>query len=86
MLIEQEKLYDENLKASVAILKKLSVEWKQHAPKHISLEPLRAALIQFKLKVHVFMFVIFHLFDMNTMFVVNVCIGVATANCYFALF
>ncbi|KAL9666715.1 hypothetical protein QQ045_001052 [Rhodiola kirilowii] len=45
-----EKMYDENLKASVAVLKKLSVEWKQHAAKHVSLDPLRVALFQFKLK------------------------------------
>uniref|UniRef100_A0A7N0USR2 Transmembrane protein n=1 Tax=Kalanchoe fedtschenkoi TaxID=63787 RepID=A0A7N0USR2_KALFE len=45
-----EKMYDENLEASVAILKKLSVEWKQYATKHVSLDPLRETLLHFKLK------------------------------------
>uniref|UniRef100_A0A7N0TCX5 Transmembrane protein n=1 Tax=Kalanchoe fedtschenkoi TaxID=63787 RepID=A0A7N0TCX5_KALFE len=45
-----EKMYDENLEASVAILKKLSAEWRQHTAKRASLDPLRETLLSFKLK------------------------------------
>lgn len=44
-------LYLENLDASVVVLKKLSDEWKKHASKHTSLDPLRETLKSFREKV-----------------------------------
>ncbi|KAL6286803.1 hypothetical protein ACE6H2_011193 [Prunus campanulata] len=42
--------YLENLDASVVVLKKLSDEWKEHASKHTSLDPLRETLKSFREK------------------------------------
>lgn len=44
-------MYEDNIEASVPILKKLSEEWKQHSAKLSSLEPLRETLKNFRNKV-----------------------------------
>lgn len=46
----QEKNYQENLEASVSILKKLSDEWREHSSK-LPYEPLRETLKNFRQKV-----------------------------------
>lgn len=54
VVVEQEELYMDNLKASVIILRKLSDEWKGHSGKAIelgSLESLRTTLNNFLKKV-----------------------------------
>jgi hypothetical protein len=48
---EQEKVYQENIVASVAILKKLSDDWKEQATKLSPYEPLREILKNFRQKV-----------------------------------
>ncbi|XP_027331366.1 transmembrane protein 214-A-like [Abrus precatorius] len=40
-------LYMDNLKASIAVLKKLSDDWKEHCVKHPTLDPLRETLKRF---------------------------------------
>ncbi|OVA01699.1 Protein of unknown function DUF2359 [Macleaya cordata] len=45
-----DKVYLENVEASVAVLRKLSNEWKEHSVKHLSLDPLREALKSFRQK------------------------------------
>ncbi|PIA26587.1 hypothetical protein AQUCO_09100039v1 [Aquilegia coerulea] len=45
-----EKIYLDNLEASVAVLKKLSDEWKEHSAKHASLDPLRETIKSFRQK------------------------------------
>lgn len=52
--LEQDMLYLENLDASVVVLKKLSDEWKEHASKHTSLDPLRETLKSFREKVIIY--------------------------------
>ncbi|KAK8621407.1 hypothetical protein V6N13_067840 [Hibiscus sabdariffa] len=43
-------LYLDNLEASVAILRKLANEWKEHSVKHSTVDPLRETLKSFRLK------------------------------------
>ncbi|KAF8378608.1 hypothetical protein HHK36_029956 [Tetracentron sinense] len=43
-----DKIYLDNLEASVAVLRKLSDEWKEHSVKHSSLEPMRETLKGFR--------------------------------------
>lgn len=43
-------LYLDNLEASVAVLKKLADDWKEHSVKNSTLEPLRETLNSFRLK------------------------------------
>lgn len=57
---EQDKLYLDNLDASVLILKKLSDDWRIHSSKQASLDPLREALKLFRQKV-IFSFSYLHL-------------------------
>ncbi|KAF5208096.1 transmembrane protein (Protein of unknown function DUF2359, transmembrane) [Thalictrum thalictroides] len=45
-----EKIYLDNVEASVAVLKKLSEEWKEHSVKHASLDPLRETIKNFRQK------------------------------------
>lgn len=45
-----EEVYEEIIEASVAILKKLSEEWKEYSSKFSSLEPLRETLQNFRRK------------------------------------
>ncbi|XVF85397.1 hypothetical protein PTKIN_Ptkin17bG0114800 [Pterospermum kingtungense] len=45
-----EKVYLDNLEASVAILKRLSEEWKEHSVKFITLDPLKEAIKNFRNK------------------------------------
>ncbi|OMO60655.1 hypothetical protein CCACVL1_23982 [Corchorus capsularis] len=47
---EWEKSYPENLEGSVAVLKRLSEEWKQHSVKFTTLDPLREAIRSFRNK------------------------------------
>lgn len=44
-------LYLDNLDASVAVLRKLSNEWKEHSAKHSTVDPLRETLKSFRQKV-----------------------------------
>ncbi|KAF5204163.1 transmembrane protein (Protein of unknown function DUF2359, transmembrane) [Thalictrum thalictroides] len=48
-----EKIYLDNVQASVAVLKKLSEEWKEHNVKHASLDPLRETIKNFRQKTQV---------------------------------
>ncbi|GMI85569.1 hypothetical protein like AT1G23170 [Hibiscus trionum] len=43
-------LYLDNLEASVAVLRKLVNEWKEHSVKHSTVDPLRETLKSFRLK------------------------------------
>ncbi|XVF20612.1 hypothetical protein REPUB_Repub12eG0015800 [Reevesia pubescens] len=43
-------LYLDNLEASIAVLRKLANEWKQHSVKHSTLDPLRETLKSFRQK------------------------------------
>ncbi|XWS36893.1 hypothetical protein CRYUN_Cryun20dG0124600 [Craigia yunnanensis] len=43
-------LYLDNLEASVAVLRKLANEWKEHSVKHSTLDPLRETLNSFRQK------------------------------------
>ncbi|KAK6255820.1 hypothetical protein SCA6_017125 [Theobroma cacao] len=43
-------LYLDNLEASVAVLRKLANEWKEHSVKHSTLDPLRETLKSFRQK------------------------------------
>ncbi|KAK8507783.1 hypothetical protein V6N13_140526 [Hibiscus sabdariffa] len=43
-------LYLDNLEASVAVLRKLANEWKEHSVKHSTVDPLRETLKSFRLK------------------------------------
>ncbi|XP_010265344.1 PREDICTED: transmembrane protein 214-like [Nelumbo nucifera] len=45
-----DKIYLDNIEASVVILQKLSDEWKEHSVKHSSLDPLKETLKSFRLK------------------------------------
>ncbi|XWS34475.1 hypothetical protein CRYUN_Cryun21dG0041700 [Craigia yunnanensis] len=45
-----EKVYLDNLESSVAVLKRLSEEWKEHSVKFITLDPLREAIKNFRNK------------------------------------
>ncbi|KAF8407618.1 hypothetical protein HHK36_006751 [Tetracentron sinense] len=45
-----DKIYLDNLEASVAVLRKLCDEWKEHSLKHSSLDPLRETLKSFRQK------------------------------------
>ncbi|XP_031396918.1 uncharacterized protein LOC116207929 isoform X2 [Punica granatum] len=45
-----DKLYMDNLEASVVILKQLSEEWKVHSVKHYTLDPVRETLKAFRQK------------------------------------
>lgn len=45
-----ESFYLDNIEASVAVLRKLSDEWKEHSLKHASLDPLRATVKSFRQK------------------------------------
>lgn len=48
---EQDKIYLDNVGASVSVLKKLSDEWKVHSAKYASLDPMREAIKSFRQKV-----------------------------------
>lgn len=52
-------LYMDNLEASVAVLTKLSDEWREHSLKHPTLDPLRETLNSFRQKVSYFLFFFF---------------------------
>ncbi|XVE85432.1 hypothetical protein DITRI_Ditri17bG0090700 [Diplodiscus trichospermus] len=43
-----EKVYLDNLEASVAVLKRLSEEWKEHTVKFVTLDPLRETIRTFR--------------------------------------
>ncbi|KAE8679734.1 hypothetical protein F3Y22_tig00111398pilonHSYRG00421 [Hibiscus syriacus] len=43
-------LYIDNLEASVAVLRRLANEWKEHSVKHSTVDPLRETLKSFRLK------------------------------------
>ncbi|XP_010245595.1 PREDICTED: LOW QUALITY PROTEIN: transmembrane protein 214-A-like [Nelumbo nucifera] len=45
-----DKIYLDNIEASVVMLQKLSDEWKEHSIKHSSLDPLKETLKSFRLK------------------------------------
>ncbi|XP_010274735.1 PREDICTED: transmembrane protein 214 [Nelumbo nucifera] len=45
-----DKIYLDNIKASAAVLRKLSDEWKEHSVKHSSLDPLKVTLKSFRQK------------------------------------
>lgn len=47
----QDKVYEGNLRASVAVLKKLSDQWKEYAAKISPLDPMRETLKSFRHKV-----------------------------------
>lgn len=44
-------VYEDNLEASVAVLRKLSEDWKEHSVKLSPLDPLRETLKNFRNKV-----------------------------------
>lgn len=48
---EQDKVYEDNLEASVVILKKLSDQWKELSNELFSLDPMRETLKNFRHKV-----------------------------------
>lgn len=48
---EQDKVYEDNLEASVAVLKKLSDQWKELSVKLSPLDPMRETLKNFRHKV-----------------------------------
>lgn len=50
----QDKVYQENLEASVAVLKKLSDQWKEHSAKLAPFDPMRETLKSFRHKVTLF--------------------------------
>lgn len=52
---EQEKVYLDNLEASVSVLKRLSEEWKEHTVKFVTLDPLKETIKNFRNKVLIVM-------------------------------
>ena len=48
---KQDKVYQDNLEASVAVLKKLCEEWKEYSVKLSPFDPLRTTLQNFRHKV-----------------------------------
>lgn len=49
--MEQDKIYLDNIEASVAVLRKLTEEWKELSRRQSSLEALKEALKSFRQKV-----------------------------------
>lgn len=56
---EQDRIYQDNLEASVAVLKKLTEQWKDLSGKLTPLDPIRETLKSFRHKVRLFILLVF---------------------------